>query len=123
MKRNVLLSTLWVFLVFNLIFCLVYTLNYAANLNGKADGILLPQELLPAFSIMLEVAMAMVLLTRILKRKLNRMLNIIFGAAIAVLQLWGLTNGGPTFIYYFINIVEIVTCISIIILAIKWKQE
>jgi hypothetical protein len=125
MDKKVLLSTLWIFLVLNFIFSIVYTLNYAANIEVQSElgGILLPQELLPSFSIMVEVAMVMILLTRLLTYKPNRILNIILGISIAVLQIWGLASKGPTLIYYFFIIVEIATCISIACIAWKWKYH
>ena len=126
MKRNVLLSTLWIFLVTNFIYSIVYTLNHAENLkayiSGELGEIILPQGLLTAFSIMVELAMVMILLSRLLKYKLNRILNIILSIIIAVIQTWGLTSGGPLLLKFFV-IIEIVTCISIAVLALKWKQE
>jgi hypothetical protein len=126
MDKKVLLSTLWIFLVVNLIFNIVYTLNYAQNLTASGElvgGILLPLELLSAFSIMVELAMVMILLSRLLKYKLNRILNIVLGIVIAVLQIWGLKSEGPTFFYYFFLVVEIATCISIAWIAWKWKDS
>jgi hypothetical protein len=100
-------------------------LNYAANIKEYSElgGILLPLELLPSFSIMVELAMVMILLSRLLKYKLNRILNIVLGIIIAALQTWGLASEGPTLLYYFFIIVEIATCISIAWIAWKWKNK
>ena len=127
MKRNVLLSTLWCFLVVNFIFCDVFTLHYAENLKaymtGELNGVILTQEFLLAFSIIMELAMAMILLSRLLKHKLNRILNIVFGIILAIIQTGTLIVGGATLHYYFFSVIEIATCISIVVLAIKWKKE
>jgi hypothetical protein len=120
MNKKVLLSTLWVFLALNLIFNIVYTLNYAAF--NEIEEILLPLELLPAFSIMVELAMVMILLSRLLRYKLNRIINIVLGSSIAILQIWGLMSEGPTFLYNFFLVVEIATCISIVWVAWRWKE-
>ena len=124
MKRNTLLSTLWIFLVVNFIFCDVFTLFHSeslkAVLTGEMDGMIISQEFLLAFAVIMELAMVMILLSRILPYKINRTLNIVISAILAIIQAWSLI-GANTLHYYFFSAIEITTCISIAIIALKWR--
>jgi hypothetical protein len=126
MDKKVLLSTLWIFLVVNFIFCDVFGLHHAEYLkdilNGSADGIQINQEFLLYFSIVMEIPMAMILVSRFLTPKYNRILNITFGILLAIIQAWSLTVGSVTLHYCFFSVIEIATCISIVWIAWKWKR-
>ena len=126
MDKKTLLSTLWIFLTVNFIFCDVFTLMHSEDLknllNGSVDGMQMTQEFLLSFAIMMEIPMLMILLSRLLKYKLNRILNLIFGGLFAVIQIWSLTVGDITLHYWFFSIIEIITCISIFWIALKWKN-
>ena len=127
MDKKVLLSTLWIFLVVNFIFCDVFTLMHSEDLknllSGSIDGMQITQEFLLGFAIVMEVSMAMILISRFLNRKYNRILNLIFGALLAVVQIGSLTVGSITLHYGFFSVIEIVTCISIVWVAWKWKNS
>lgn len=127
MDKKVLLSTLWIFLTVNFIFCDVFTLMHSEDLknllSGSVDGIPITQEFLFGFAIMMEIPMLMILLSRLLKFKSNRILNIIFGVLLAVIQTWSLTVGNTTLHYGFFSIIEISTCISIVWIAWKWSNH
>ena len=127
MDKKVLLSTLWIFLVVNFIFCDVFGLHHAEYLNdilnGNADGMPITQEFLLCFSVVMEIPMAMILVSRLLTPKYNRILNMIFGALLAIVQLWSLTVGSATLHYWFFSVIEIATCISIVWIAWKWENK
>ena len=82
-NAKALLSTIWVFLTVNFIFCDVFTLMYLEDLrqilNGKAGDVELTQEFLLSFAIIMEIPMVMILHSRVLSYKLNRILNFAFG--------------------------------------------
>jgi len=126
MNKKKLLSTLWIFLTVNFIFCDVFTLMHSEDLktllNGTVDGMQITQEFLLSFAIMMEIPMLMILLSRLLKYKLNRILNLIFGGLFAVIQIWSLTVGDITLHYWFFSFIEIITCISIVWIALKWRN-
>ena len=126
MNKKTLLSTLWIFLTVNFIFCDVFTLMHSEDLknllNGSVDGMRITQEFLFSFAIIMEIPMLMIFLSRILKYKLNRILNLIFGGLLAVIQIWSLTVGDITLHYWFFSIIEIITCISIVWIAWKWTN-
>lgn len=124
--KKTLLSTLWIFLTVNFIFCDVFTLMHSEDLknllNGSVDGLQITQEFLLGFALMMEIPMLMILLSRLLKYKSNRILNLIFGVLLAIIQIWSLTVGNTTLHYGFFSIVEIATCISIVLVAWKWTN-
>lgn len=123
----VLLSTLWIFLTVNYIFCDVFTLFYAPNLRqfltGYAGGMELTQGFLLTFAIIMECAMAMIVLSRVLKYPLNRWLNIIGGIVFTLIQSGTLLSGDFTMHYFFFSVIEIATTVYIGWLAWTWKNQ
>ncbi|MFC3196459.1 DUF6326 family protein [Parapedobacter deserti] len=126
MDKKVLLSTLWIFLTMNFIFCDVFTLMYSEDLknllDGKVGDMQITQEFLLGYAFMMEIPMLMVLLSRLLNYKSNRILNLIFGVLLAITQLWSLTVGNSTLHYWFFSMIEIATCIGIVWTAWNWKN-
>jgi len=124
--KKVLLSTLWLFVTVNYIFCDVFTLFYAPDLNqflsGHADGVELTQSFLLTFAIIMEFAMVMIVLSRVLKYSLNRWFNIIGGVAFTLIQAGTLLSGDFTMHYLFFSIVEITTTVYIGWLAWNWEN-
>lgn len=122
-KRN-LLSILWVFLVVNFIFCDVFTLMYSEDLKrimtGHVDGIELNQEFLLTFAFIMEIPMLMILLSRVLQPKLNKILNMVFALLLAMVQFWSLTAGSVTLHYIFFSIIEIGACLTIAVISWTW---
>ena len=118
------LSTLWVVVMFNIAFAdIVGFLRPGALeqiMSGKV-GFELTQGLLLVFSILLEIPIAMIFLSRVLKYRVNRWANIIAGVITILFVIGG---GNTTLSYIFFATIEVV-CMSIIIwYAWKWpKQE
>jgi len=127
MDRKVLLSTLWIFLTVNFIFCDVFTLMYSEDLRkiltGNVDGTQISQQFLLGFAFIMQIPMLMILLSRLLRYTTCRILNIVFSVLLAIVQIWTLTSGGNTLHYWFFSIIEIATLISILFLAWFWKKE
>ena len=77
------LSTLWVFVMFNYLYADVITLFDAVLLEepmtGDAGPFQITQEFLLGAAILMEIAIAMVVLSRVLKYRANRRPNIIAG--------------------------------------------
>ena len=123
-KRN-LLSLLWVFLVVNFIFCDVFTLMYSEDLKkiitGTVDGIDLNQEFLLTFAFIMEIPMLMIIFSKVLRPKLNKVLNITFALFLALIQFWSLTAGPVTLHYIFFSIIEIGACLTIAVMAWTWS--
>ncbi len=76
MHRKVLLSTIWIFVVLNYLYCDVLSLMDAPLLKqylaGNVGGLQFTQGFLLGAGILMEISMAMVLLSRVLDYKANR---------------------------------------------------
>ena len=118
-----LLSKLWIFLTVNYIFCDVFSLYHSKFLKelllGKVDGIEFTQPFLLSFAIIMELPMLMIVLSIILKNKINRILNIIVGLLMIIIQVGSLVTGSNRLHYMFFSGIEISTLIVIIYLA--WR--
>ncbi len=110
------LQTMWTFATLNYVYADVVTLfdkSIATTLNQ--------QELLGA-AILVETAIAMVLLSRVLKYRANRYANMIVGAVNTVAVLASLLVAVPALYYAFFAIIEIATTLLIIWSAWKWPN-
>lgn len=118
------LSTLWVFAVLNYVYCDVVTLMNPAYVNGlvagNAGGIQVTQVFLLAAGILVEIPIAMVLLSRMLKYRANRWANIAAGAVMTVVQAASLFLSTPGLYYVFFSVVEIAATLAIVGYSWKW---
>ena len=124
--KNVLLSTLWIFVTINYVYCDIFTLFHSEDLKnflaGKVGSMVIDQNFLLTFSIILEVPILMILLSRILEYKVNRIVNILAGCIMTLVQTGSLFAGSPTKHYIFFSLIEISTTALIIWLALKWTS-
>jgi hypothetical protein len=126
MDRKALLSTIWIFAVLNYLYCDLLSLMDANLLNqylaGNVGGLQFTQEFLLGAAILMEISMAMVLLSRVLNYRVNRWANIIAGAIFTAVQVGSLTLGTSTMYYWFFSIIEIAATASIVWLAWTWRN-
>lgn len=126
MERKALLSTIWIFAVLNYLYCDLLSLMDANLLNqylaGNVGGLQFTQEFLLGAAILMEISMAMVLLSRVLNYRVNRWANIIAGAIMTAVQVGSLTLGASTMYYWFFSIIEIAATASIVWLAWTWRN-
>lgn len=116
---KVILSTLWIFVMFNMVFAdIVGFLNPGAleemMAMKPARGLLL------VFSILLEVPIAMIVLSRLLKYRANRWANIIAGV---ITILWVIGGGNTSVSYIFFATIEVACLLLIIWYAWKWTEH
>jgi len=126
--RKVILSTLWIFAMFNYLYADVLTLMDSEVLNelmtGYMGSVHITQEFLLLGAILMETAIAMVLLSRVLKYKVNRWANIIVGALHTVVVFASVVGTPPALYYIFHGTIEVVCTSFIVWYAWKWpKQE
>jgi hypothetical protein len=126
-RRAMVLSTLWIFVVVNYLYC---------DVEGLMDPVLLRQYLagvvnhlqinagfLLAAAILLEIPMAMILLSRVLRYRANRIANIVAGTIMTLVQAATLfVGGGPTIYYAFFSAVEIAGTAFIVWYAFTWRE-
>jgi hypothetical protein len=131
MDRKVILSTLWIFAVLNYIYADVFTSFFnpifqpeetKEFLSGQVGSIQITQEFVLFFAIIMETAIAMVLLSRILKYSLNRWTNIIVAIIHTASVAWSMTEGALNFYYVFFALIEIATTLFIIWYAWTWPK-
>jgi hypothetical protein len=123
------LSLLWIFAMFNYLYADIHSLMDSEVLKKLMTGYIDSMQITPKFllggAILMETAIAMVLLSRVLKYKVNRWTNIIVGAIHTVVVFASLFVGTTPALYYiFYGTIEI-ACTSLIVwFAWKWhKQE
>lgn len=115
---KVLLSTLWLFVTLNYLYCDIVTVMDPV----KHGSMQLNQGFLLGASILVEIPIAMVLLSRILKYRANRLVNIISGVVMTVVQTVTLFVATPTMYYVFFSIIEIGCTMIIIWNAWGWSS-
>ncbi|MCJ7468336.1 MAG: DUF6326 family protein [Maribacter sp.] len=123
-SKKMLLSTLWIFVTLNYLYCDIMGLMdmnlLKQYLTGNVNGMEMNENILLSAAFLLEIPIAMVLLSRILNYKANRLANIIAGIIMTFVQTATLFAGVPTKYYVFCSIIEIATTIVIVWLAWKW---
>ncbi|MCU0429176.1 MAG: DUF6326 family protein [Cytophagaceae bacterium] len=125
---RVLLSTLWLFATLNYAYCDIFTLFHSEDLKnfiaGKVGDMIINQDFLLTFAIVLEVPILLILLSRVLPFTFNRIANMGAGILMTIVQTGSLFSSGiPTKHYIFFSVIEISVTVFITILAIRWKQE
>ena len=120
------LSTLWMFAALNYLYCDVVGLMDRGLLRqflaGEVDGIPLTQGFLLGAAILVEIPIAMVLLSRFLTYRANRWANIAAGSVMTVVQFSTLFFGTSTIYYVFFSIIEIATTVFIVWFAWNWRE-
>ncbi|MCX6556636.1 MAG: DUF6326 family protein [Candidatus Aminicenantes bacterium] len=124
--RKAILSTLWAFVTVNYLYCDVMALMDPTILKqfmaGYAGGFRITQGFLLGAALLMEIPMAMILLSRVLKHGANRRANIIAGIIMTAVQIASLFAGTSTLYYRFFSIIEI-GCTSLIVwFAWKWSN-
>ncbi len=117
------LSALWTFLMFNMVFADIFTFVYPGFMKqivtgDIADGTQITPVFLLIAAMVTEISIAMVFLSRLLKHKANRWVNIIGGI---VTILWVIGGGSMTLHYIFFASVEVMTSLVILWLAWRWN--
>jgi hypothetical protein len=120
---KVLLSTLWIVVMINMVFADILGLFIPGALEEVAKtsvstGTTIPQLMLGG-AIMLEIPIAMILLSRVLKFKVNRLTNIIASVFTIVYVVGGGTLSPH---YIFIATIEVVCMLLIVWFAWKWTN-
>jgi len=116
------LSTLWIVVMFNMLFADVLTLHISEFLQDLVSGstpVQITQELMLVMAMIIEVPIIMIFLSRVLKYKVNRWANIIAGVITIVFVVAG---GSLVLHYMFFAAIEVVCMLLIIWIAWKWPN-
>lgn len=120
---KVLLSTLWIVVMFNMLKADILSLNIPGAAEEVArtsasTGTSIPQLMLIG-AIMGQLGIAMIILSRVLKYGINRWVNIVVGI-VTIAYIWGGMASYPH--YIFIASVETLCLLLIIGFAWKWRN-
>jgi Family of unknown function (DUF6326) len=116
------LSIFWIFATLNFLYCDVVTVmdrtkDFAA---GSVGGIHITQGFLLAAAVLVEIPISMVLLSRVLSYRSNRLANIVAGVTMSAVQLVTLVATAPTPYYIFFSVIEIACTAAIVGYAARW---
>ena len=118
---KVLLSTLWIVVMINMLKADILSLYIPGVLDELAEfaGETPIPLIMLGGAIMMEISIAMIFLSRVLKYRANRWANIIV-SVITIVWIWA---GGSTYPHYiFIATIETVCLLLIIWYAWKWPN-
>lgn len=126
MNRKKVLAALWLFAMLNYIYADILTVMDPSVMNdllaGTGDVPMTPGFMLAA-AILMELPIAMVILSLILDYSINRWANIIVGV-IKTLAVFGtMFVGVPAPYYLFFGTIEILTTLLIVWYAWSWKPD
>ena len=112
------LSLLWVFVILNMAYADILSLmDPSSPIRAVMAGAPMPAGGLMAGAILMETSIAMVILSWILKYKVNRWVN----ALMAAFNILAVVSGGHGPYYVFFAAVDVVCMLLIIWFAWKWN--
>lgn len=116
------LSWIWVWVMLNMIFADIFSFMNAGNLRqileGRADQIAITPEFLLLAAAMTEIPIAMVVLSQVLPRRANRLVNVV-ASVFTTAYVVGMGSATPS--YIFLAGLETLGCLSIAWLAWRWR--
>jgi Family of unknown function (DUF6326) len=119
------LSTLWIFVALNYLYCDIVSLMdpelLPQYLRGNVNGLELTPVFLLGAAILVEIFIAMILLSRVLPYRANRWANISAGTIMTAVQSATLFVGVPAPYYLFFSVIEIATTVVIVWFAWTWR--
>lgn len=125
--KTELLSTIWIFVTLNYLYCdligLMDSTLLKQYLTGTVEGLTINENFLLYAGILMEIPIAMVLLSKILTKNINCWANIFAGSIKTIVMIATLFMGSVTLYYLFFAVIEIATTIFIVVYALKWLKQ
>lgn len=121
--KKIILSTLWVFVVFNIAFADIIGFIEPGTLEkilNEDTGFDLTPVIILIFSLFQVIPIAMIVVARLFRRGVNRWLNIV-ASVLTLLYVLGGGNWESTSYAVFASL-EVVAMLVIIWLAWRWKE-
>ena len=115
-QRRALLSALWIVVMINVLSADIF--SFMLGSAGETAVAVTPWIMF-AFAVIHEIPIAMIILSRVLKRSVNRTLNCIAAGITAVYVIAG---GSATPHYIFFALAEVICLIFIVIRATCWSK-
>jgi len=125
LSNNTLLSALWIFYMLNLFARDMHELGRPGMLeqvmSGTINGVEVTEGLMLLGGIMAEFPILMALLSLVLRKGINRGLNLV--AAPLAIAMTVMTNLNPDLDNVFFMVIQIVALLVAVRIAWKWKEE
>ena len=119
MDMKVMFSTLWIVVMINVAMADIFGFMMELMAGNTTTEVQIPQVGMLIFAIIMEIPIAMIFLSRVLKYGVNRWANIIASVITIAFVILG---GSVNLVYIFFATIEIV-CMSLIIwYAWKWPN-
>ncbi len=120
--RRVVLSALWIFALFNYLYAdLLNMIVSPAAMTGMVTG--MSEAVKVAWVLVMETAIGMIVLSRVLPYAANRWANIVLGLLHTGLVAWTLTGGQPRPYYLVFAVAEMACTLFIVAYAWRWRRE
>jgi hypothetical protein len=123
--RGARLSLVWIFALLNYLYCDVLGLMDADSLRGylagDVNGIAVTEGFLLGAGLLMEIPIAMVLLSSVLPARGSRWANIVAGTIMTVVPAATLFMAGLTVFYAFFSVIEIAATAYIVWYAWTWQ--
>lgn len=129
--RRVILSTLWIFATLNYVYADVFNLYFDPVLRkeetrqllaGYVGSMRITEGFVLAFAVVIETAIAMVLLSRVLPYAATRWANVSVGVLQTASVAFSLFTGAPTLYYGMFAVTEIACTLFIVWYAWTWPR-
>ena len=129
--RKVVLSTLWIFAILNYAFADIIGLffnpvlqpeEHERVLSGYVGDIQITQGFVLVSAVLMETAILMVLLSRVLPHGANRWANILAGLLHSAVVIWSTTGGAVNVFYAFFATIEVACTLFIVWYAWTWRS-
>lgn len=121
--RRAVLSTLWIFVLLNMLFRDVHEIPTQEFLEqaitGRVNGVEITDELLLIGGVVVELLILMVLLSRVLPYAINRWANIVMGGLAMASTVFN--NMAPDPDDAFFAAVQFVALAAVVVLAWQWR--
>lgn len=126
--RKATLSSLWIYLAVNYIYCdhlgIMETEMIKGLMTGYIGTIHVTQQFLMAAALLMQIPFMMIVLSRVLGHKANRLANIIAAIIMIIVQLGTMGMGTPPSpVYIFFSVIEIVCNLIIVWIAWRWTYH
>jgi uncharacterized membrane protein YhaH (DUF805 family) len=124
MNRKEKMSLLWIVVMLNMAFADILTFILPGSLQeimtGDMGGLRPTQAMLLAFAALIEIPIVMIVLSRMVKRQINRILNIIASIITIAFVVGG---GSATLHYIFFAGMEVACMVLIILMCVTWRKD
>lgn len=121
------LSTLWIFVMFNYLYCDIVGLMDSTLLKqylvGEVNGLTITPAFLAGGAVLMLIPISMIVLSRATTPRISRGCNIVAGTIMTVAQSATLLLGTPAPYYALFSAVEITCTAFIVWSAWRWRPE